>query len=73
MWMWRIICTLIEMGIKVLARIVLTILLIVGLPIVILWYSYVVLKLLIGELIRGYRFKKKLRNNDKERFKKTQS
>ena len=71
--MWRIICTLIEMGIKVLAHIILGGILIFMLPIVTIWYIYVILKLSIGELVRGYRFNKKLRNNDKERIQKTQS
>jgi len=61
------------MGIKVLAHIILGGILIFMLPIVIVWYIYVILKLSIGELVRGYRFNKKLRNNDKERIQKTQS
>jgi hypothetical protein len=73
MWMWRIICTLIEMGIKVLVHIILAGLLIVLFPIVTTWYIYVALNLLIGELIRGYGFRKKLLNNDKKRIQKTQS
>jgi len=71
--MRRIICTLIEMGIKVLAHIALVILLIVIFPVITTWYIFVALNLLIRELIRSYTFKKKLRNNDKERFKETQS
>ena len=73
MWMWRIICTLIEMGIKILAHIALVILLIVIFPVITTWYIFVALNLLIRKLIRSYTFKKKLHNNDKERFKETQS
>jgi hypothetical protein len=61
------------MGIKVLAHIALVILLIVIFPVITTWYIFVALNLLIRELIRSYTFKKKLRNNDKERFKETQS
>ena len=73
MWMWRIICTLIEMGIKILAHIALVILLTVIFPVITTWYIFVALNLLIRKLIRSYTFKKKLHNNDKERFKETQS
>jgi len=61
------------MGIKVLVHIILAGLLIVLFPIVTTWYIYVALNLLIGELIRGYGFRKKLLNNDKKRIQKTQS
>lgn len=61
MWLWRKFCTIIyESIIKICAYIGLSILILVILPFVVALYTYVILKLLLSEKVRGYRYKKKI-------------
>ena len=60
MWLWRKFCSLIyELTIKLICYVVLFGLIAIALPIVVVFYTIVAVKLLLGEKVRGYKHKRK--------------